>query len=152
LRRFAFKLEKVLVLKLNRERETEVELGRTIGVLSALENRIQKVAEEKVQALGNRFDKTHDADDIRSYDNYILRLDKTRDALLEASAKAELEVEKARDVYIEASRDRKIIDKLKERREREYRAFMQREEIKVIDDISGGSAARSLLRFAHNIV
>jgi flagellar FliJ protein len=142
LKRFAFKLEKILALRLNRERETEIELGRAVGALSALENRIRKVAEEKFRAAGSRFDKAHGAGDIRSYDNYILRLDKTRDALLEAAAKAELEVEKARGIYLEASRDRKIIDKLKERREREYRAFMQREEIKVIDDIAGGSAAR----------
>jgi flagellar FliJ protein len=142
LKRFAFKLEKILTLRLNRERETEVELGRAVGALSALENRIKRVAEEKVLAAGNRFDKTHGAGDIRSYENYILRLDKTRDALLTAAAKAELEVEKARGVYLEASRDRKIIDRLKERREREYRAFTQREEIKVIDDIAGGSAAR----------
>jgi flagellar FliJ protein len=141
-KRFAFKLEKILALRLNRERETEIALGRAIGALSALENRIKNVAEEKVLAAGSRFDKTHGAKDIRSYENYILRLDKTRDALLTAAAGAELEVEKARNIYLEASRDRKIIDKLKERREREYRAFVQLEEIKVTDDVSGGAAAR----------
>jgi flagellar FliJ protein len=142
LRRFAFKLEKILALRMNRERETEIELGRAVGALSALENRIKKVAEEKVRAAESRFDKAHGAGDIRSYENYILRLDKTRNALLEAAAGAELEVEKTREIYLEASRDRKIIDKLKERQEREYRTFMWREEVKVIDDIAGGSASR----------
>ncbi|MDR1143244.1 MAG: flagellar export protein FliJ, partial [Spirochaetaceae bacterium] len=86
MKRFVFKLEKILALRLNRERETEVELGRAVGALSALENRIKRVAEEKVLAAENRFDKTHGAGDIRSYENYILRLDKTRDTLLTAAA------------------------------------------------------------------
>jgi flagellar FliJ protein len=54
-------------------------------------------------------------------------------------------VEEARRIYLEASRDRKILDKLKERRQREYHKKMLAEEVKMLDDISGGSAARRLL-------
>ncbi|MDR2313918.1 MAG: flagellar export protein FliJ [Spirochaetaceae bacterium] len=145
MKRFNFELEKILKLRLNREQETEVELGRAVGALSALELRIKTAAEEKTRAAGNRFAKDHGAAEIRSYDLYILRLDQTRNALLEAAAKAELTVEEARKVYLEASRDRKIIDKLKERRQKEYRKTALREEIKMIDDISSGAAARKAL-------
>jgi flagellar FliJ protein len=61
---------------------------------------------------------------------------------LEAAAQAELKVEEARTLYLEASRDRKILDKLREKREGEYRKIVSAGEIKVIDDISGGAAAR----------
>ncbi|MDR2211056.1 MAG: flagellar export protein FliJ [Spirochaetaceae bacterium] len=145
MKRFNFELEKILKLRLNREQETEVELGKAVGALSALELRIRKTAEEKSRATGNRFAKEHGIEEIRSYDLYILRLDQTRDALLQAAAKAELAVEEARNVYMEASRDRKIIDKLKERRQREYRRAVLQEEIKMIDDISSGAAARKAL-------
>ena len=140
MKRFNFKLEKILKLRENREHETEIELGKAIGILSALETRIKNVAEEKVKAAKSRF--SGDFNEIRSYEFYIWRLDKTRDALLSAAAQAELEVEKRREIYLEASRDRKIISKLKERQEKEYRRAVNLEEIKIIDDISGGVVAR----------
>jgi flagellar FliJ protein len=140
MRRFQFELEKILKLRESREKETEIELGKAIGVLSALELRIKNIALEKIEAAKNRF--SGSINDMRSYELYILRLDQTRDTLLEAAAKAELEVEKAREIYLEASRDRKIISKLKERREKEYRRRVNLEEIKIIDDLASGRTAR----------
>ncbi|GHV86685.1 flagellar protein FliJ [Spirochaetia bacterium] len=145
MRRFKFKLQKILKLREDRERETELELGKAVGALSALELKIRKVAEEKVKAAGNRFNTANNLNQMQSYDFYILRLDQTKDLLLEAAAKAEFVVEEARKVYLEASRDRKIIDKLRERREKEYRHTMKLEEIAVIDDISSGTAARKMI-------
>jgi flagellar FliJ protein len=58
-------------------------------------------------------------------------------------SKAELKVEAARTVYLEASRDRKVFDKLKEKRGAEYRKEMFAGETKVLDDISGGVRARA---------
>jgi flagellar FliJ protein len=148
LRRFHFDLEKIHALRLNREREAELELGKAIGALVELENRIKRLAEEKIIAAAGRFGKTHGMTEILSYDNYILRLEKTKDALVEAAAKAELVVEGARAAYLEASRERKVFDKLKERRRREYDKLVLAEEVKMLDDISGGSAARKALNTA----
>jgi flagellar FliJ protein len=143
LKQFHFKLEKILALRLNKERETELELGKAIGTLADLENNIKRTAEEKVLAAAARFGKTHGVSEILSYDNYIRRLDSVKDALLTAAAKADLAVEEARALYIEASRDRKVLDKLKERREKEYRKKASAEEILTLDDISAGRFARA---------
>ncbi|MDR2143125.1 MAG: flagellar export protein FliJ, partial [Treponema sp.] len=99
MKRFHFKLEKILALRLNRERETELELGKAIGALVELENRLKRLAEEKSIAAAGRFNKAHGMTEILSYDNYILRLDRTKDTLVEAAAKAELVVETARAAY-----------------------------------------------------
>jgi flagellar FliJ protein len=144
-KRFHFKLEKILALRLNREHETELELGRAVGALTELENRIKRLAEERIIAAAGRFGKTRGFTEILSYDNYILRLDKTKDALIDAAAKAELVVEAARAAYLEASRERKVLDKLKERRRKEHSRYILAEEVKMLDDISSGSAARKAL-------
>jgi flagellar FliJ protein len=144
-KRFHFDLEKVLELRLYREQETEIELGRAIGALTAIENRIADLARERIKAGEERFSGGYGAAEIRSYDLYILRLDKTRDLLLEEAAQAELKVEEARKVYLEASRDRKVIDKLKEIKQKEHRKTMLTEEVKMLDDISGGSRARTMV-------
>ena len=143
MKRFNFKLEKVLKLRENRERETEIELGKAVGILAAIETRIKNTAQEKVQAAQYRFSGSFNQ--MRSYEYYIQRLDQTRDMLLEKAALAELEVERTRAIYLVASRDRKIFTKLKERQEREYRRNVSLEEIKIIDDISSGRAARNAL-------
>ena len=140
MKQFNFKLEKILKLRENRERETEIELGKAVGVLAAIETQIKNTAREKVLAAQYRF--SGNFNQMRSYEFYIQRLDQTRDMLLEKAALAELEVTRMRAIYLEASRDRKIFTKLKERQEREYRRNVYLEEIKITDDINSGRAAR----------
>ncbi|MDR2402986.1 MAG: flagellar FliJ family protein, partial [Spirochaetaceae bacterium] len=66
--------------------------------------------------------------EILSCKRYIRRLDAREEELLKEAARAEFKVEETRRVYVEASRDRKILDKLKEKRLREYRRARQTEE------------------------
>jgi flagellar FliJ protein len=146
MKRFQFNLQKVLELRSYRERDAEIELGRAAGELSAIEQRIAALANERAQAAPERFAQGNGGEAILRYDLYIRRLDKTRDQLLEEAAKAELKVEKAREEYLEASRDRKVLDKIRERRQREYRKELFAEETKALDDIAGGARAREALR------
>lgn len=143
MRRFHFALEKLLNLRIGREKEAEMELGRAVGILADIENRLRLLAEERVRAAAGRFAGGNGAAEIRTHELYIIRLDTTKNELLEAAAKAEAAVEEARAAYIEALRERKVMDKLRERGEREYRRAAFAEEIKIIDDSSGGAAARA---------
>jgi flagellar FliJ protein len=134
-------LEKILKLRRSREEEAKLELGKAVSVLGELEMKIEAAAEEKFRAMALRF--VRGASEIVHYDRYILRLDKNREALLEAAVQAELAVEEARGAYMEASRDRQVMDKLRDRRLGEYRRRSVLEEIAASDDISGGRRARS---------
>jgi flagellar FliJ protein len=133
MKKFSFNLEKVLVLRKYREQETQIELGRAIGVLSEIENRIMFNAEERFRA-GDRF--SGDGAMIRSYMLYIDRLDIEKDQLLIDAAQAEQKVEEAREVFLEASRERKVLDKLKEKRAVEYKKFALAEDTKTMDDLA----------------
>ncbi|MFA6507390.1 MAG: flagellar export protein FliJ [Treponemataceae bacterium] len=142
MKRFRFSLEKLLELREYREKEAEQDLARAMGELTSIEARIRSVAEERVLVAADRFAPGRSAADMRNAEFYILRLDKMKDSLIEAAAKAELLVEAARDAFVEASRDKKVLEKLKDKRKSEYRKSTVIEEIKVVDDISSGSAAR----------
>ncbi|GHT77421.1 hypothetical protein FACS1894130_01640 [Spirochaetia bacterium] len=145
MKRFNFTLEKVLSIRSHREQEAKIELGRAMGILADIENRLKGIAAERVEAAGNRFSAANSAADILSYELYIKRLDADTERLLKEAAQAELLVNQARDVFIEASRDRKVLDKVKEKQREEYRKLCLAEETKVLDDISGGTAARQLV-------
>lgn len=142
MRRFRFELEKLLELRSYAEREAELALARAMGELSSIESKIQALAVERTEVASSRFARGRGVAEIRHAEAYILRLDQTKEKLLEAAAAAALAVEKEREKFIEASRERKIIDKLKEKKAAEHRKASLDEEMKVVDDISSGSAAR----------
>jgi flagellar FliJ protein len=143
MKRFNFKLEPLLAIRAYREREAEIELGRRNGVLADIENRMRITAEEKVRAAANRFAKQNGLREMIYYNNYILRLDNTKETLIADAAKAELAIEEAREVYLDAARERKILDNLKERQEADYEKAARRAEVAVLDDISNGKAIRA---------
>ena len=138
MRKFAFNLEKVLSLRKYRERETEIELGRAVGILVGIEQNIHSVTEERFRS-GEHY--SGNSAMLRSYLLYADRLDREKEQLIVEATKAEEKVEEARGIYIEASRDRKILDKLKEKQEVEYRKFILNEEVKISDDQAAGRAA-----------
>ena len=136
MKRFAFSLEKVLKLRKYHEDEAKIELGRAVGVLAELESRILALAEERARAAAAQFSPEHTATMIQQYMYYLLRLDNTKEQLLQEAALAELKVEEARDLFLEASRERKVLDKLREKRQKEYHKLMLKEEANALDDIS----------------
>ncbi|MDR2537736.1 MAG: flagellar export protein FliJ [Treponema sp.] len=145
MRRFKFTLEKALKLREYREKETEIELGRAVGALTRIEQAIDATIEERNAAAAERFSAGFSVSDILAFDHYLQRLDATKARLTQEAEKALSRVEDARGVYLEASRDRKVLSNVKERREKEYHKYMLAEETKVIDDIASGAKSRRLI-------
>jgi flagellar FliJ protein len=142
MRAFRFNLQKALELRSHREREKEIALGRALGILHEIERSLAELGEKRLRAASERFSRTHGVEEILIFDLYIRRLDENQERLLREAAMAELKVTEAREEYLEAARDRKVLDKLKERRLAEYREARRHEETRNLDDISQGAPAR----------
>jgi flagellar FliJ protein len=121
MKRYQFALQKVLQLRKYQEDEAKIALGQSIGVLATIENNIKETSIKRHHAASERF---ADTAQMAGWDNYITRLDQQALKLAEDAARAELVVEEKRGLYLEASIKRKAIDKLKEKREKEYRKEM----------------------------
>jgi flagellar FliJ protein len=141
MKKFKFGLEKILELRKYRERETEIVLGKAVGELNEIERKIADIAGERDRMA--QFIPQGTAD-ILAFDRYMIRLDTTKASFLEKAAQAERVVEEAREVYKEASRDRKVLDNIKERRQKEYRDYVFAEEANALDDMASGKNARRL--------
>ncbi|MDR2149641.1 MAG: flagellar export protein FliJ [Spirochaetaceae bacterium] len=139
MKQFVFNLQKVLELRHYYEREAEINLGRAVGVLSAIENNLESVAQERCR-IAEHYSAGYEAHDILVIDRYLQRLAVTKDKLVQEAAEADKKVEAARELYLNASRDRKILDKVRENRQSEYHKAMLLEEIKEIDDLTGTKA------------
>jgi flagellar FliJ protein len=152
-KRFKFGLEKVLEFRQFSEQEAKNELGRAMSVLAAIENNIKQNALIHHRALTERFTGLESATSaggspngmaavsavgglsMLAWDNYILRLEQEAQRLIEEAAQAELVVEEKRNLYLEASRELKVMEKLKEKREKEYRKEVFAAETSELDDM-----------------
>jgi len=133
MKKFSFRLEKVLQLRKFREEECKIELGHAISGLNVIENDIKITAVKRRKAASQRFNA---ANEIGAWDNYILRLDQETERLMEKAAQAEIIVEEKRALYLEASKDLKTLEKLKEKRGKEHRKEMLDSQMTEVDDIT----------------
>jgi len=137
MKRFKFNLEKVLDLRAFREKEARIELGRAVGALTAIENRLRANAESRATAAAERFSSLSAGglSSMFAWDGYILRLEREAALLQEEAARAELVVQEKRALYIEASRELKVMEKLREKRAVEYRREMFARQTAEMDDL-----------------
>jgi flagellar FliJ protein len=133
MRRFNFNLEKILQIRKYKEDECRNVLGQAVGALNAIENDIKNTAVKRHRAALERFT---NPDEMLSWDIYILRLEKEAADLEKKAAQAEVIVEEKRDLYMEALKDLKAIEKLKEKQKKEYRKEMFDAQMNEVDDIT----------------
>ncbi len=144
MKRFSFKLDKVLEVRAYYERMARLALAEKSGRCSLLEQDLRANAEKTLQAGRERFGRGRNLADFMATELYVRRLGQERERTMKALAAAELEREKARKTYIEKSRDKEILDKLRERKEADYYKVQNRAEIMELDD-----AAQNMRR-VHN--
>jgi flagellar FliJ protein len=133
MKKFSFNLEKIMQLRKFREEECKIALGQAISILNEIENKIKETALRHHAASSARF---ADTGQIAVWDLYISRLEIEAQNLGEQAAQAELVVEEKRAEYLEASKDLKAIEKLKEKREEEYQKEVFDYEMSEIDDLT----------------
>ena len=134
MKKFSFKLEKVLELREFEEDQAKIELGKAIAETERIKEELRLIAEKRVQNTKARFSSS-DVMEQLAIENYITRLDSEKERLLEELAQAELVVEQKRSVFAEALKNRKVISKLKEKRTAEYKKEFYKTEENEIDDV-----------------
>jgi flagellar FliJ protein len=135
MKRFAFSLQKLLNLREFREKEAELELGRAVSAREVIQLELDEVARKRVGAANERRGGLT-VQDLLVIEHYITRLDARKETLLEDLAAAELVVEKAREAYMQATRERQVITKLREKKEAVWRKENLDAEAAILDDIA----------------
>ena len=144
MRRFQFRLERFLDLRRWKERERELVLAKVLGECLLLERRIAEIAAEISASFlsGFRTGNMIDIDSMARRELYVQRLARERERTQTTLAEKRVELEQVRAKYLEASRERKVLDKLKDRQAAAYYERQIDEEFKTIDDINTAAATR----------
>ncbi|HSV55617.1 MAG TPA: flagellar export protein FliJ, partial [Magnetospirillaceae bacterium] len=135
-KRFRFRLEKALEVREYRERQAEMKLAAAAGKCARLELALAENARAAWDAAQERFARCRDLSGMQASELYSRRLAAERERTMRTMALAEAERETVRQGYIEASRDAKLLSKLRERSETDYYRWANREETKEMDDLS----------------
>lgn len=145
MKRFEFQLEKVLELRRYEEREWELRLAEVTGRLIAVEQEIDQWSARRAQTVGVEVGAGDvDMSAWHSREEYVGLIDDRTRTLRRQLAGIGAEREKIRQGYLEASRRRKALSKLKERRSDEYYRDSLRDEVRNLDEIAGSMTARRL--------
>ena len=134
MKRFQFRLKKLLDIRRYEERKWEIKLAKVTGACINLENRIEKNYLDGRRSLRERAVIT-DLAWQRALNRYQQRLEQECSRLkeeLEHELLARAEVEQK---YLAASSKRKALDKLEDKQETAYFRQQKREEVKELDEI-----------------
>jgi flagellar FliJ protein len=133
MKKYTFRLEKILQLRKFREEECKLALGQAVSMLNKIENEIKLTAVKRHNAVAQRFSNINE---ITSWNYYIIRLDQEAEKLARQLAQVQLVVEGKRALYLEALKGVKVIEKLKEKRWKEYRKEIFNYQMAEVDDLT----------------
>ena len=134
MKKFVFSMEKILDLREYEEKQAQIELGKAIADAEKIRQQLNFVAIEKAKMLSMDISGTS-INERLVHENYLVRLDRQKEILLEELAAAELIVEEKRAVFSEALKKRKVLSNLKEKQLQQYKKEKQLEEDNIVDDI-----------------
>ncbi len=140
MKRFEFSLNKLFDLRQFREKQAELQLGKALSHRDAVQALLDDVARKRVQASTSRGE-TVAVEDLIAIERYVFRLDQRKEELFEELAAAELILERAREEFASASRDRQVLEKLKDKKQAEWRKDYLSEEASMLDDLTSSKRA-----------
>lgn len=145
-KKFKFKLENILKLKQKKEDEEKEKLAQLFRKLEEEEEKLRKLQKEKADAVAYIKKKKSlgslDIDELKMYQLHLEALEEKIENQKFYVEQAKKEVEKQRQVLIEATQERKTYDKLKEKQKTEFDKAAELEERKFIDEIATMRHAR----------
>ena len=143
--RFRFNLEKVLRMRERIEKDWEAKLAEITGRCARVQQRILDNKQFAADSLKNRAAEEMTFENLSYSELYIQRMREENvrfAAELKVLEKKRLEVQQK---YLEASRDRKAIQKIKDKKEQEFKNLQAKKEELAVDDINNSAKARNYL-------
>lgn len=140
MRRFNFSLERLLKLRAHKEQDWEIKLGEATGHCVRTKHAISEREKNHRQVLADRSGQNREV--MMAVELYMQRMRQETASLKKDLEGYEAERLKIQASYLDASRDRKVLEKLKEKQEEAYRKDELKRDFNTLDDINSGVAAR----------
>ncbi|MDC7228574.1 MAG: flagellar FliJ family protein [Spirochaetales bacterium] len=146
MKKFQFNLQRLLNLREHEEHEWEIKLGQAVTECVRIEGEIKNRTSEIDRVLRTRGAVDGREDQLLAMELYKRRMKFELIELGDELKRAESKRDEIRGDFLEVSRNRKVLSRLKEKREAEYYKDQLKKEHDQIDEINNARAAgRSML-------
>ncbi len=145
MRRFKFNLERLLKLREHEERDWEIKLGQAVSECVRIEGEIGRRTSEIDRVLTTRGRLDGREGELLAMEMYKRRMKYELIELGDELSLAEKKRDEVRSGFLEVSKRRKVLTKLKEKREAEYYKEQLKIEHNLIDEINNGRAANRMI-------
>ena len=142
---FRFRLQKILELRKQREKESATRLAAAREIAAAARQKqadLEKLREENAGALGSAAAEGRAVGELRSVELVVEHLDRQIQEARGASQAAEENVRRLLDEFTNALGERRAIDLLRERQLEEWKAQEAEEDRKTMDSVA-------IVRYTH---
>jgi|WetSurMetagenome_2_1015567.scaffolds.fasta_scaffold369716_2 flagellar protein FliJ len=134
MKKFEFKLEKVLGIRKFQQEQAEIELGKALSAEQTIQNKLDLLAMQHT-AVVRQLDGCTDFNEISSAQLFFKFLDIQKEQLCNDMVKAKLITEQKRTLLRTAMQKCASVSKLRERQLQSYGQDVAREEESITDDI-----------------
>ncbi len=134
-----FSLEPVLQLRKQKEEKAAAKLARAIKAYNERKQQLTSIEGEHTQLLIMMEKHQNQGIDIDTFSRIIARkeyLEKKKNEILENVKRAKEQVNLARKDAVAKGRDRKVMEQLKEKQNREYKMYLDKKETLLLDEIA----------------
>ncbi|NDY73399.1 flagellar export protein FliJ [Desulfobacter hydrogenophilus] len=147
MRKFQFKLQSLLKYKRHLEQVAKQEMAQAVADVLACEQRIIELKKDRISAmdlLDSLVEKGMGAGQFNRYRQFITTTDQM--IHLERNRQTELEkiLDEKRETLKQKTIDKKALERLREKKDREYTHEMIREEQKSLDEMTSLKTAREV--------
>jgi flagellar protein FliJ len=154
MKKFNFRLQKLLMLKEYAEMEAKLNFAKEMQKKNILETENREMRKSILESILNSYmslkeGSTIEYNDVELQEKYLSSL--TAKISFNEIKKKEIELNLIglREKLITASRDKKVMDKLKENAQKDYRKEYNKDQIKKLDEKAGQSAAKRISSYEH---
>ena len=148
MKKFVFKLEPVLDMKKRNEEEVQVMLGMALADLQVLKDELDNIYNKKNDCQ-NKMEKFKASmcriDELLTYQNYVESVVRQMGSLKVKILEMEKKVEEVRKLLAQAAKERKMIEKMKEKEFEKYQKELRTKEINFLDEIGVLRETRKML-------
>ena len=133
MKKFYFSLEKILSLRIFYEREAEVALQKAVGERDAVRLQIEKI-DASLFSTSSLFAQDVDMSNLYQAEQYIKALKARKLQLQAVLITLEGTVRECLQNYHEALKERKVLDRLKDKKMEEWKEECEKEEMFMLDE------------------
>lgn len=138
MKKFNFRLQRVIEIRETKKKECQRRLSSSQQELLSEEDRLKKCVLNSLRSqegMRKALEASCKAGSLIALDSWIKRQDVELDMQSDRTKKQRHDVERKRKALVQASKEKKILERLKERRAEEHRAEVQREEQAFLDEL-----------------